>query len=108
MATSKEFHENLMNSLLEIGASSRAMMGEYVLYFNGKVVGGIYDNHVLIKPVENAKKMLKDAEMIVPYAGAKPLIFVENPEDKEFMFKLFSAMYDELPDPKPRKKLLKN
>lgn len=104
MATTKEFHEKLMNELLEIGASSRAMMGEYVLYYNGKVVGGIYDNRVLVKPVQSAKKLLENAEMIVPYAGAKPLIFVKNPKDKKFMKTLFEEMFDELPEPKPKKK----
>ncbi len=81
------------------------MMGEYLLYYRGKLVGDICDNRVLVKPVKSAIKMLPDAEMQFPYEGAaKKLIVVENIEDTEFLQELFEAMYPELPEPKTRKK----
>ncbi len=103
MSTSKEYHKYVMDNLLKIGASSRAMMGEYVLYYKDKVVGGIYDNKVLIKPVESAKNMLPNAELIIPYISAKPMLYIESIEDSEFKLNLFESMYNELPAKKSTK-----
>jgi len=83
------------------------MMGEYLVYYNGKLVGDICDNRVLIKPVNAAKSLLPDAEMQPPYEGAKPMILLEDIDDGEFLKKLFAAMYDELPAPKSKKKVQK-
>lgn len=88
------------------GLSVRAMMGDYVLYYRGKVVGGIYDNRLLIKPTPSANALIPDALRQLPYDGAKEMLLVENIEDKEFMQKLFDALYAELPERKPKKNRL--
>lgn len=105
MATSKEFIAYFIGQLNrpeEIAV--RPMMGEYLLYYCGKLVGDICDNRVLLKPVEAAKKLLPDAEMQPPYDGVKPMILLENTDDGEFVLSLFEAMYPELPEPKAKKK----
>ncbi len=107
MSTSKEYHDYIMENIAPLGASSRAMMGEYVVYYLDKVIGGIYDNRFLIKPVESAKNLLPNASLEIPYDSAKPMLMVEEVEDSKFMSELFNTMYAELPAPKPKKKLLK-
>lgn len=102
MASSKEFVEFVTEQCE--GLSCRAMMGDYVLYYCGKAVGGIYDNRLLIKPMETVKKLLPTAEYQRPYEGAKELIQVENLEDRAFMKELFDAIFEELPEPKKRKR----
>ena len=100
MASSKDYLEYVLEQLSETGdVTSRAMMGEYILYFRG-----MYDNRLLVKPVEAARRMMPDASEELPYDGAKPMLMVENIEDREFLKELFEAMYDELPAPKPKKK----
>lgn len=101
MASSKEYVEFILEQCS--GLSARAMMGEYVIYYCGKVVGGVYDNRFLIKPTPSAKAAMPDAEYQLPYQGAKEMLLVENIEDREFLQKLFEAMYEELPEPKRRK-----
>lgn len=105
MASSKDYLEYVLEQLSEAGdVTSRAMMGEYILYFRGKVIGGIYDNRFLVKPVKAAREMMPDASEELPYDGAKPMLAVDNIEDKNFLKKLFEAMYDELPAPKEKKR----
>lgn len=105
MASSKDYLEYVLEQLSEAGdVTSREMMSEYILYFRGKVIGGIYDNRFLVKPVQAARNMMPDAPEELPYDGAKPMLMVENIEDREFLKELFEAMYDELPVPKPKKK----
>lgn len=105
MASSKDYLEYVLEQLSEADdVTSRAMMSEYILYFRGKVIGGIYDNRFLVKPVQAARNMMPDAPEELPYDGAKPMLMVENIEDREFLKELFEAMYDELPTPKPKKK----
>ena len=79
-------------------------MGEYIIYYRGKIVGGIYDDRFLVKPVKSAMEMMPDADMELPYEGAKEMVLVDNVEDKEFLKDLFEAMYEELPAPKKRRK----
>ena len=108
MASSKDYLEYVLEQLSEAGdVTSRAMMSEYILYFRGKVIGGIYDNRFLVKPVQAARNMMPDAPEELPYDGAKPMLMVENIEDREFLKELFEAMYDELPAPKPKKEEIK-
>ena len=83
--------------------SSRAMMGEYILYYRGKIVGGIYDDRFLVKPVKAAVAMMPEAALEVPYEGAKEMLLVDNVDDKEFLCSLLEAMYDEVPEPKKKK-----
>ena len=101
MASSKEYIEFVLDQCN--GLSARAMMGEYVLYYGGKVVGGVYDNRLLIKPTPSAKALMPNAEYQFPYEGAKEMLLVENIENRDFLIQLFEAMYEELPKPKKRK-----
>lgn len=80
------------------------MMGEYIIYYRGKVVGGIYDDRFLVKPTKSALAMMPDADRELPYEGAKEMLLVDNVENREFLGELLEAMYDELPSPKERKK----
>ena len=105
MATSKEYLSYILEQLGEIGnISHRAMMGEYVLYYKDKVIGGIYDNRFLVKPVKSAVALLPNAPMETPYEGAKDMLMIEDVENHALMAELMEAMYDELPAPKPKKK----
>ncbi len=98
MASSKDYLEFILDQLSEAdGVSWRAMMGEYIIYYRGKVAGGIYDDRFLVKPVESAKAMMPAAPMELPYEGGKPMLLVDNVEDREFLRELLEAMYPELP-----------
>ena len=102
MASSKghlEYVLDLLSGLDDI--SYRAMMGEYVLYYRGRVFGGVYDDRFLIKPTESARRILPDADVEIPYDGAKGMLLVES-EDRELIGNMVEAMYDELPKPKKR------
>ena len=101
MASSKEYIEFVLDQCN--GLSARAMMGEYVLYYGGKVVGGVYDNRLLVKPTPSAKALMPNAEYQLPYEGAKEMLLVEDIENRDFLRQLFEAMYEELPKPKKRK-----
>ena len=79
------------------GISYRAMMGEFIIYYNGKNVGGIYDDRFLVKPVKAAMAMLPDAKMELPYEGGKGMLFVEDVDNREFLQELLQSMYEELP-----------
>ena len=80
------------------------MMGEYIIYYRGKVAGGIYDDRFLVKPVESAMAMMPDADSEIPYEGAKEMLLVDDLENREFLGELLESMYDELPAPKKKKK----
>ena len=101
MASSKEYVDFILEQCE--GLTARAMMGEYVLYYGGKVVGGVYDNRLLVKPTPTAKKRMPDAPMEIPYEGAKKKLLVEDVENRDFLKELFEAMYEELPEWKKRK-----
>lgn len=104
MASTKEYLNYILEQLSGLDdVSSRAMMGEYIIYYQGKVIGGIYDNRFLVKPVKSAVAFMPDAVFESPYEGAKDMILVDDPEDREFLAELFNAMVDELPAPKKRK-----
>ncbi len=105
MGSSKEYLEYILEQLSDLeDISHRAMMGEYILYYRGKIFGGIYDDRFLIKPVKIAKEMMPDADMELPYDGAKEMILVDDVENREFLKELIEAMYDELPTARKRKK----
>lgn len=104
MASSKEYLDFIIEQLSELtDVSYRAMMGEYIIYFHGKVIGGIYDDRFLVKPTASAKALMPDADMEIPYDGAKEMIQVDDVENREFLKELFEAMYGELPEPKKKK-----
>ena len=103
MASTKEYLDFVLEQLSELDeVSSRAMMGEYILYYRGKVFGGIYDDRLLVKPVPAAVKLMPDAELELPYEGAKEMLLVDDVENKEFLRELLEAMYVELPAPKKK------
>ncbi len=105
MATSKEYMNFIMEQLSQAeGIANRAMMGEYVLYCQGKVVGGVYDSRLLLKPVPGVKALLPSAPMELPYPGAKEMLLVEELEDRDFLKILLETAAAELPAPKPKKK----
>lgn len=98
MATSKEYFEYVLDQLsLLDDISSRKMMGEYILYYKGKIFGGIYDDRFLIKKTESVLNLLDNAAEEIPYDGAKPMILVDEVDNKEFLKNLIERMYDELP-----------
>ena len=98
MASSKEYLDFVLDQLSELdGITYRAMMGEYVIYCRGKIVGGIYDDRFLVKPVKSALMMMPNAQMELPYEGAKEMLMVDDIEKKDFLRELIEAMYDELP-----------
>ncbi|MBQ3384731.1 MAG: TfoX/Sxy family protein [Erysipelotrichaceae bacterium] len=81
----------------------RPMMGEYIIYYGGKVVGGIYDDRFLVKPTKSAVAMMSECRYEIPYEGAKEMLLVEDIDNREFLMELFEAMYDELPTPKKKR-----
>lgn len=104
MASSKEYLQFVLGQLSGLeGISSRAMMGEFILYYQGKIIGGIYDDRLLVKPTASAVRMMPAAPMELPYEGAKAMLLVQEVEDPEFLTALIHAMYEELPAPKPKK-----
>ncbi|MBO4217325.1 MAG: TfoX/Sxy family protein [Clostridia bacterium] len=104
MASSKEYLEFIMEQLSETeDVSARPMMGEYLIYVRGKLVGGIYDDRFLIKPTKSALRMLPDAQKELPYEGAKALLLVDRVEDRAFLRSLLDAVSDELPAPKKKR-----
>ena len=104
MASSKEYLDFILEQLSELeDISYRAMMGEYILYYGGKIVGGIYDDRFLVKVTKSSRKKMPDAELELPYEGAKEMLLVDDVENKEFLLELLEAMYPELPLPKKKK-----
>ena len=104
MASSKEYLDFILEQLSELDdVSYRVMMGEYIIYYRGKIVGGIYDDRFLVKPVKAAVDMMPDADKEVPYEGAKEMLLVDDVENRAFLRELLEEMYGELPAPKKRK-----
>ena len=104
MASSKEYLDFILEQLSELeDVTCRAMMGEYIIYYGGKIVGGIYDDRFLVKPTKFAMAMMPNAEMELPYEGAKKMLLVNNVEDKDFLRELLEGMYGELPAPRMKK-----
>ena len=105
MSSSKDYLEYILEQLSDLeDISYRAMMGEYIIYYRGKIIGGIYDDLFLVKPVKSAMAMMPDASMELPYEGAKEMILVDDVEDRDFLSELLESMYDELPAHKKKRK----
>ena len=101
MASKKEYLDFILEQLsLLRGISYRAMMGEYVLYYRGKVFGGIFDDRFLVKAVPAAAERMPGASREIPYPGAKEMLLVDNVDDRDFLQELIPAIYDELPETK--------
>ena len=104
MGSKKEYLEYVLDQLSDLeDITYRAMMGEYIIYYKGKIIGGIYDDRFLLKPVKSAIAMMPDVKMELPYDGAKEMLLVEDLENRDFLAELIEAMYDELPSPRKRK-----
>ena len=104
MASSKEYLYYILEQLSDADdISYRTMMGEYIIYYRGKVIGGIYDDRFLVKPTKSAMEMMPEAEMDLPYEGAKEMLLVDDIENRAFLRELLEAMYPELPSPKKKK-----
>ena len=104
MASTKEYLDFVLEQLSELDEiSSRAMMGEYILYYRGRVFGGIYDDRLLVKPVPASVKLMPDASMELPYDGAKEMILVDDVDNREFLCGLVQRMWEELPEKKKKK-----
>lgn len=105
MASSKEYLNYILEQLSGLDEiTHRAMMGEFILYYRGKIVGGIYDDRLLVKPVKSAVAYMPAARYELPYEGAKEMLLVDEVDNKEFLTGLFNAMYDELPAPKAKRR----
>ena len=105
MSSTKDYLEYILEQLsFSDDITYRSMMGEYIIYYRGKIIGGIYDDRFLVKPVKSAKEMMPNARMELPYEGAKEMLLVDDVENKKFLKELLEAMYDELPAPKKRRK----
>jgi TfoX/Sxy family transcriptional regulator of competence genes len=105
MPSSQKFRDHVVEQFKgELRVTTRKMMGEYILYADGKIFGGIYDDRLLVKPVPAALKLLPDAKKQLPYDGAKPMLRItaEQIEDGAFLAKLLDAMLPEVPAPKKK------
>ncbi|MDD2981375.1 MAG: TfoX/Sxy family protein [Hespellia sp.] len=104
MATKKEYLNFILDQLSGLSEITyRMMMGEYIIYYRGKIAAYVCDDRLLVKPVDSVKHMLPEAPLEPPYEGAKDMVLVEDIDNREFMEKLFDAMYEELPAPKKKK-----
>lgn len=98
MASSREYLQYVLEQLSDLeDISYRPMMGEFIIYYRGKVAGGVYDDRLLIKPVKSAVSFMRQPVYETPYPGGKEMLSVSQIDDREFITELFRAMYDELP-----------
>ena len=105
MASSKVYLNFILGQLSGLDEISvKPMMGEYLIYYRGKLVGGIYDDRLLVKPVQSAIEYMPQASYSLPYDGAKEMLLVDNVDDEDYLSGLFDAMFDELPQPKKTKR----
>lgn len=103
MASDRQYLEFVLEQLsLLDGVTHRAMMGEFIIYYRGKIVGGIYDDRFLVKPTGSARRLMPDAPEELPYEDGCRMLLVEDIDDREFLRELITAMYDELPEPKKK------
>ncbi len=104
MPSAKEYLDFVLEQLSDLSdISYKSMMGEYIIYYQGKIIGGIYDNRLLIKPTKTAKLKMPDAPLEQPYENAKEMLLVENIDNREFLNDLLNSIIDELPAPKKRR-----
>lgn len=105
MPSTKDYLDYIMEQLSGLeNISCRAMMGEYIIYYRGKIIGGIYDDRFLVKSTKSAVQMMPNAPHELPYEGAKEMLLVEDIEGRDFLRELLNAMWAELPAPKKKKK----
>ena len=96
MATTKEYRDFILEQLsLLDNITCRSMMGEYLLYYNDILFGGIYDSRLLVKIVESNKKYGMSEE--IPYKGAKLMYMIEDLDDKEKIKEIVQETCKDLP-----------
>ena len=104
MPSTKEYLGYVLDCLSDIeGITYRPMMGEYLIYYNGKYVGGVCDDRFLVKCFKSVDILMPPAPRELPYEGGKEMLLVENTEDREFLARLMDTLYNELPQPKSAK-----
>ncbi len=104
MASTKEYLDFVLEQLSGLDEIFyRAMMGDFILYYRGRIFGGIYDDRLLVKPVPAAAKLMPDASMALPYDGAKKMLLVDDVDNREFLCELVENMWEELPEKKKKK-----
>lgn len=104
MASGKDYLGFILEQLSGLeDITYKPMMGEYIIYYRGKIVGGVYDDRFLVKPVRSAVSLMPNAQYELPYEGAKEMLLVDAVDNKSFLMDLLNAMYDELPAPKAKK-----
>lgn len=105
MATTKEYFDFVLDQLSGLSEITyRKMMGEYIIYYRGKIAAYVCDDRFLVKPVESVKRLLPDAPLEPPYEGAKDMVLIEEIDNRGFLIKLFDAIYGDLPEPKKKKR----
>lgn len=103
MASGRDFLEFLLDQLSGLGeVTYKAMMGEFIIYYRGKIVGGIFDDSFLVKNIPAAAAMMPEAELTLPYEGGTPMLLVDDVDNRAFLAELLRAMYPELPEPKQK------
>ena len=104
MASSRDYLDFILEQLSELDEITyKPMMGEFILYYRGKIFGGIYDDRFLVKPVSAARRLMPEAKMQEPYEGAKGMLAVDDVDSRVFLKELVEAMYEELPTPKRKR-----
>ena len=104
MGSSIDYLEFVMDQLSSLdGVTCRAMMGEYIIYYQGKIIGGIYDDRFLVKQTDSARRLMPEASLELPYEGGSKMLLVDDVDDREFLETLLNAMVDELPAQKKKK-----
>ena len=105
MPSRKDYLNFILEQLSDLNdITYKPMMGEFLIYYRRKLVGGVYDDRLLVKPVKSAISYMPQAEYSLPYEGAKEMLLVDNIDDKEYLAGLFEAMFDDLPMPKAKKR----
>ena len=103
MASSKDYLDFIIEQLSDLeDIRYRAMMGEYILYYRGKIFGGIYDDRLLLKPTNAVLNRMPEAPQELPYEGAKPMVLAQSVDNSTMLCSLVEAMYPELPAPKKK------
>ncbi|MBQ4426257.1 MAG: TfoX/Sxy family protein [Oscillospiraceae bacterium] len=105
MASSREYLDFVLDELSELdGITHRAMMGEFIIYYRGRIAGAVCDDRFLVKITKFSRAMMPEACEEAPYEGAKPMLLVDNIEDRAFLRELIEGMYPELPEKKQKRR----
>ena len=105
MASSRDFLEYVLDQLSRLSEITyKPMMGEFIIYYQGKIIGGIYDDRLLVKPTESARRLMPEAPLEAPYPGAREMLLVQEVDSRQLLEELFEALAAELPQPETSRK----